>query len=59
MGSHRRTPGIIIVAGAAAAGVLSGCGTSIVHSRPDAALIAPKVTAVVAMTPKLGFGRAA
>jgi len=47
------------VAGAAAAGVLSGCGTSIVHSRPDAALIAPKVTAVVAMTPKLGFGRAA
>src|SRR3569623_218287 len=59
MGSHRRTPGISIVAGAAAAGVLSGCGTSIVHSRPDAALIAPKVTAVVALSPKLGFGRAA
>jgi len=48
----------MILAGAAA-GVLSGCGTSIVHSRPDAALIAPKVTAVVALSPKLGFGRAA
>ena len=50
---------MLVLAGAAAAGVLSGCGTSIVHSRPDAALIAPKVTAVVALNPKLGFGRAA
>jgi hypothetical protein len=58
MGSNRRTQGIMVLAGAAAAGVLSGCGTSIVHSRPDAALIAPKVAAVVALPPKLGFGRA-
>jgi len=48
----------MVLAAAAAAGVFSGCGTSIVHSRPDAAVIAPKVTAVVAMVPKLGFGRA-
>jgi len=59
MATRRRTwGGTLILAGAAAAGVLSGCGTSIVHSRPDAAAIAPKVTAVVAMVPKLGFGRA-
>lgn len=59
MGNHRRTRGVVVLAGAAAAGALSGCGTSIVHSRPDAALIAPNVTSVVALPPKLGFGRAA
>jgi hypothetical protein len=37
---------------------LSGCGTTIVHARADAAEFAPKVTAVMALPPRLGFGRA-
>lgn len=36
----------------------TGCATSVMHARPDAATLAPKVTAVVALPPRLGFGHA-
>jgi hypothetical protein len=49
----------LVVAAAATAGMaVSGCGTARVHSRPSAQTIAQTVTAVVALPPRLGFGRA-
>ncbi|HEY4187142.1 MAG TPA: hypothetical protein VGP07_18850, partial [Polyangia bacterium] len=60
MSSHRRPLEIsLVLAGVATLGTLAGCGTTIVHSRRDATMLIPKVTAVVALTPKLGFGRSA
>lgn len=64
MGSRRGTRGaklgmIAVAAGASVLAATSGCGTTIVHARPDAAELAPKVTAVLALPPRLGFGFAA
>jgi hypothetical protein len=36
----------------------AGCGGAIVHTRADAALLVPKVGAVVSLPPRLGFGKA-
>lgn len=52
------TAALVLAAAALAAGGATGCATSVVHVRPDAAALAPKVTAVVALPPRLGFGHA-
>src|SRR3954469_16422670 len=49
---------VLAVAAALMAGGATGCATSVMHARPDAATLAPKVTAVVALPPRLGFGHA-
>jgi hypothetical protein len=60
MNHSRRTLGRILVSlGLAAVGLSSlGCVGAIVHTRGDATALIPNVTAVVALNPKLGFGRA-
>lgn len=37
---------------------LVGCGSAIVHTRADADSLIPNVTAVLALSPRLGYGRA-
>src|SRR3954469_1326170 len=49
---------VLAVAAAMTAVGSTGCATSVMHARPDAATLAPKVTAVVALPPRLGFGHA-
>jgi hypothetical protein len=61
MREGRRVVGATVALALAAAltgGGSAGCATSIMHARPDAATLAPKVTAVVALPPRLGFGHA-
>jgi hypothetical protein len=38
--------------------LFAGCGGAIVHSRADAALLIPRVAAIVSLPPRLGFGKA-
>src|SRR5262245_51226092 len=46
---------LVVVGGAAGS---AGCTGAIVHSRPDAKELVSNVSAVVAMPPRLGFGKA-
>src|SRR5438552_7995995 len=53
-----RAPVTLAFTAALTAAGTMGCATSVMHARPDAATLAPKVTAVVALPPRLGFGHA-
>ena len=50
--------GLVVSAVCLAVGA-GGCGSSIVHARADASTLAPNIAAVVALPPRLGFGRGA
>lgn len=49
-------PSLVLVA-LALVGLAAGCGGAIVHTRADASSLIPHVSAVLALSPRLGFGR--
>jgi hypothetical protein len=59
MNQHSRRLGWIWLGLVTTAASVAGCGEAIVHTRGDAGSLIAKVTAVVSLPPKLGFGRAA
>src|SRR5947208_2439875 len=48
---------LLLAVGLAAA--TAACAGPVVHSRPDVDVLTSQVTAVIAMPPRLGYGRAA